>query len=289
MPAPKLTPAEIRAALEKRARRPAGRPRAPKRLPRPVSPDGPERAYVGALRAINRDLVAAVREFLAAPLDAARAEQAQAQAAEVRQDAGPLDGMAGLDFGILKIRLGELAEARGEEIAAEYADRLGRWNSAEIGRVLGLSLATEPPAVRRQLERWRRENVRLISSIAADLHADVRRTVREAAERGTRVETLAADLTERYGVSESRAELIARDQTLKGNADLTRVRHEAAGIERYAWSTSRDERVRPMHQELEGRIFSLDAAPVTNERGDRNHPGGDFQCRCVAIPILDPQ
>lgn len=42
-----------------------------------------------------------------------------------------------------------------------------------------------------------------------------------------------------------------------------------------------------MHQELDGTEQSWDDPPVTNEDGDRNHPGEDYQCRCVAYPILD--
>lgn len=280
-----MTPAEIRAALEARARRSRGKPRAPRRLPRPTPPDSPERAYVAALRRLNRDLVQIVRDFLARPLDAARA--AEAAARQDAPDPDPLAGFAGLDFDALKIRLLRIAEDRGEDLAEEFAGRLGSWNTREMGSVLGLDLNHEPPAVRRVLERFRKENVALITSIAERLHADVRDVVRDAQVRGARVETLAGEIAERYGVSDSRAELIARDQTLKANAELTRVRHEAAGIERYAWSTSRDERVRPMHQDLEGTIHAWDDPPVTNERGDRNHPGQDVSCRCVAIPVLD--
>jgi SPP1 gp7 family putative phage head morphogenesis protein len=266
---------EIRAALEKRARRPKGRPRSPRRLPAPSPPDAVERAYTGALRGLNRSLVAAVRGFLARPFEAAR-----------RQD-DPLDGFAGLDFGLLKIRLGRIAEDAAPEIVEKFAGRIGRWNGREIASILGISLARESPEILAALDAWQRENVALITSIAERLHEDVIETVRDATRAGVRVETLAADLAERYGVSESRAELIARDQTLKANADLTAIRHETAGIERYVWSTSRDERVRPMHADLEGTIHAWDDPPVTNERGDKNHPGGDYQCRCVAIPVLD--
>lgn len=279
-----MSPAEIREALKRRARRPKGKPRAAKRLPKPASPDGPERAYTAALRGLNRDLVASVRAFLARAFRAARAAEAENR----RQDADPLDGFAGLDFGTLKIRLGRIAADAAPELAEKFANRIGAWNGREIASVLGINLSREPAAVERALTEWQRENVSLIASIAERLHADVEETVRDATRRGARVETLASDLAERYGVSESRAELIARDQTLKANADLTAIRHEAAGITRYAWSTSRDERVRPMHADLEGRIFSWDDPPVTNANGDRNHPGGDYQCRCVAIPVLDP-
>lgn len=97
---------------------------------------------------------------------------------------------------------------------------------------------------------------------------------------------LARLVEERAGVSKSHAMLIARDQTLKLHAGIMKLRHQAAGVERYRWSTSMDERVRPMHADLEGQEFSYDDPPETNKDGDTNNPGEDFQCRCVAIPII---
>ena len=281
MPTP--TPEQIRAALERRARRPADHPRSPKRLPRPTPPDGPERGYRAALRRLNKDLVGVVRAFLARPFERARA------ARDERQDAdGDLSAFVGLDFGTLKVRLLRLVHARAPELAETFAGRVGRWNEREIARVMGINLARESPEVLRALDALLEENVNLITSIADRLHADVVETVRDATRRGARVETLATEIAERFGVSQSRAELIAEDQTLTANADLTRIRHEAAGVTRYVWSTSQDERVRPMHAELEGTIQSWDAPPVVREDGTRAHPGGDVHCRCVAIPILDP-
>lgn len=274
-----MTPEEIREALERRARRPGGKPRAAKRLPKPSPPDGPERGYSAALARLNKDLVGVVRAFLARPFERARE----------RQDApGDLDPFAGLDFGTLKIRLGRMVENRAGELAETFGTRAGRWNGREVARVLGINLATSEPAIARALEEWQRENIALITSIADRLHDDVFETVRDATRRGARVETLASELAERYGVSESRARLIAEDQTLSINAELTRIRHETAGISRYAWSTSLDEKVRPTHQALEGRIFSWDAPPVSEPDGSRHHPGQAVRCRCQAIPILDP-
>ena len=97
---------------------------------------------------------------------------------------------------------------------------------------------------------------------------------------GLRVEDLAELIGERVDVSLSRATLIARDQTLKLNGALNALRQTEAGVESYTWSTSRDERVRESHAELEGETFSWDDAP------EPGHPGEDIQCRCVAIPVI---
>jgi SPP1 gp7 family putative phage head morphogenesis protein len=251
-----------------------------RRAPRPSSPRALEASYARALRGLNRDLVGVVARALAPHLArAARLER------EAREDADR-EWFADIDWSLIRVRLGRIV-GRGGPLVDAFGRRLSRWNHANLTEILRIDLTLEPPAVTAALAAMRAENVNLITSIADRLLADVQEVVRESTTRGTRVETLARQIRERYAVSDSRADLIARDQTLKANADLTRLRHEDAGVSRYVWSTSRDERVRPMHADLEGRVFSWSAPPVTNERGDRNHPGGDFQCRCVAIPVLD--
>lgn len=255
------------------ARRPKVR-----RAPRPREPRAVERAYAAALARLTRDMSAAVERALRGPL-------ARAARIEAREDA-PGDPFADLDWAGLRLRLGRISD-RGARIVDQFGRKLRDFNGADIGEILKIDLAQEPPEVAAVLEAWRRENVSLISSIAERLHEDVRGVVREATTRGTRVETLARLIKGRYRVSESRARLIARDQTVKANAALTEQRHKAAGVTRYVWSTSRDERVRDMHAALEGTVHEWTDPPVTNERGDRNHPGEDYQCRCVAIPVLE--
>ena len=267
-----MTPALVarrRAAL-------AGRERDAKR---PTPPLAAAEAYAARLRGLNRDLAREVRRFLAPWLR---------EVAGRREDADPVR------FGDLLVRL-ERIVARRLSIVDEFGERLARVNLADMRDVLRIDLDSEPPRVVRALERWRRENVDLITSIPKRLHADVRDVVRRAAREGTRVEAISAELAERFGVSRSRANLIARDQILKGNADLTRSRCQDAGVTRYRWSTSRDERVRGtpggkwpkgLHYALDGRIFSFDDPPIVNLGGERGNPGEDYQCRCVAIPIL---
>jgi SPP1 gp7 family putative phage head morphogenesis protein len=139
------------------------------------------------------------------------------------------------------------------------------------------------------IDQWVETNVGLIETgLKAEVQEprlrpllqDVSRVVNQAHAEGVRVEVLAHDLKERFGVSDSRAELIARDQTLKLNGQLNRHRQLNAGIEEYIWDTSGDERVRESHARLDGQKFSWHTPPSVG------HPGQDFQCRCSAIPVV---
>ena len=236
----------------------------------PKLPLAEERALERYLTTLTREAADAVREQVARGVSVS--------------DLLPLEQR----LGDIRVRLAEKVQS--SEVS-EIVDALGRRvnarNLADTARVLRMSPDALPPTLRSVLDAFRRENVRLIGSVLDDQIAEVSEIVREAVQTGRRVEDLAADIEARFGVSASRARLIARDQVLKANSAMTQTRMTAVGVTRYRWSTSRDERVRPMHRELEGQIFSWSDPPVTNEKGDRNHPGEDYQCRCLPQAILD--
>lgn len=105
--------------------------------------------------------------------------------------------------------------------------------------------------------------------------------------KGTRAENLKDILQAEYGMSSNHVRFIARQETSLFVARFRQVRYEEAGINQYRWSTSSDERVRPDHRVLDNKIFSWDQPPISNRiTGDRNNPGQDYGCRCVALPVV---
>ncbi|HEV7717128.1 MAG TPA: phage minor head protein [Steroidobacteraceae bacterium] len=153
---------------------------------------------------------------------------------------------------------------------------------------LGIDLLAGEPYLANHLELFVADNVRLITSVA-ETHMDtIRGIVMRAAREGTRASDAAKEIAARTDVSESRAQLIARDQIGSLNGELTQLRQESLGIERYTWVTSRDERVRDDHAELDGTTQSWDDPPVVNQKtGRTGHPGQDINCRCTASPVVD--
>lgn len=271
------------AAPDFRERRRAQRRRRTRgRGPRPTSPRRVEQRYERALVKFSRELIAEVNRTISVYVR-------QAREAAAREDAEIDTGTFGVDFGNLRIRIGRLV--RGKRVSAivdQWGREIAEWNTREMRRLLKIDLAAESVAVQSVLAAARTTNVQLITSIADRLLGDVFRVVTESVINGTRVETLATQIQERYQVSDSRARLIARDQTLKANANLTQERHREAGVTQYVWSSSRDERVREIHANLDGFVFDWNDPPITSEDGSTNHPGEDIQCRCTAIPVLDP-
>jgi SPP1 gp7 family putative phage head morphogenesis protein len=121
--------------------------------------------------------------------------------------------------------------------------------------------------------------------------------VAESVQAQTSYRDLSAQIEHEFGVGRARARLIARDQTLKYNGQVTEQLHKDAGVTSYIWSTSRDERVRGTpggkwprgnHYELDGQRFSYSNPPVVDKKtGRRANPGYDFCCRCVSTPYTD--
>src|SRR5699024_8614667 len=113
--------------------------------------------------------------------------------------------------------------------------------------------------------------------------------VETAQTTGMRVETLRKRIQEAHGISVRRSQVIARDQVLSANAALHRQRQTAAGVDRYEWDTSQDERVRRSRRRVHGEIYAWDSegAPGVGTGGGSAHPGEPIQCRCNAIPLFE--
>lgn len=126
-------------------------------------------------------------------------------------------------------------------------------------------------------------NAGLIKGLSDVTITRVQTTVTNSVLTGGTVRDLRKKLTKDFGFADSRAKVIARDQTAKFNSDLNRFRHVQAGITEYIWRTSRDERVRPLHQRLNGATYEY-GKPTGAEEG--LPPGQPIMCRCIAQAIV---
>jgi len=198
-------------------------------------------------------------------------------------------------FSWMRLNVGEMIR---EENLAPVLDSAGRTvnnhNARELGRVLAIDLRESVPGIRPLIDQWRGRNVGLIESSTLGpmdgirlrpLLDDVSSVVENAHAQGLRVEEVAGQIQERFEVSSRRAELIARDQVLKLNAQINQHRQRSVGVTRYRWVAVGDERTRPRHLELDDSVQSWDSPPEVAP-GRHEHPGGDYQCRCWSDPVL---
>lgn len=233
----------------------------------PQEPRAASMGYIKSLKGITNDLWVTLM-FELSPL--------------IRATAGTReDDLRSFDRTIydrVRVKLYEIVEEKAPAAIDKAADNTSGHNARETKRLLGIDPRRDP-GVAGPLEKFREDNVRLITSIADDQLARVKAVL--DANFGLRAEALAEKLQEQFGATESKAKLIARDQTLKLNGNLSQIRQTNAGIEEYIWTTSGDERVRDSHEANEGKRFRWDVPPV-----ETGHPGQDYQCRCTPYPVI---
>lgn len=165
---------------------------------------------------------------------------------------------------------------------------IAEWKKA-ISKTLGINILEDYYSgsfYQEALEKWISDNVDLIKTIPKESLGKIKELVYRNYMDGRTNTDIIKELQRQYGVDKRHARLIARDQTGKLNARITRYQQTDAGISRYKWSDSSDARVRDSHKRLNGHIFSWDNPPET-DGGRHCHPGEDYQCRCCAIPVFD--
>lgn len=159
------------------------------------------------------------------------------------------------------------ANVRGITVAPELTPEQKRRVSAEYTNNVHL-----------EVQDWMREEI-----------TRLRKRVQEQAQAGVRYESMIEDIQKSYGVTQNKARFIARQETSLLMTKLAQTRYESAGVNEYKWQCvngSPAHPVRPMHKNLDGRVFRWDTPPIVDESGNRKNPGQDYNCRCRAIPVV---
>ena len=247
------------------------------------------RAYVRALRTETETRLLGRLPSLAQERDAIRLDDWDGVVADV------IDGLT--VFGRRRAeRIGAGLIARAEDISG--------WTRAQFNRsvraVIGVDIfsGADGEGLRIALRSWARENARLITDVTEKTMTDIEGITQRGLRGGRSHGDIAGDIRKQFGLADSRAKLIARDQVSKLNGQITQQRNEALGITRYEWSTSSDERVRGSHRILNGLLCRWDDETVYSDDGGETwksrasigayigHPGQDVQCRCISSPDL---
>lgn len=146
----------------------------------------------------------------------------------------------------------EITEQMKESIVKEYNDNMDKF-----------------------IKNWTVENIKKLRGI-----------VEKNSLAGYRAENLVKGIMKNRSVSMAKATFLAKQETSLFVSKLREERYKDVGVRRYRWSSSKDERVRDRHKDLDGKVFDWDNPPIVDDKGRRAHPGEDFGCRCVAIPQI---
>ena len=196
-----------------------------------------------------------------------------------------------LSFG-LENRLANLADQTRKRSIRE-------WRRA-VRQTLGIDIMQDyfmGEFYRKALTLWTVTNVDLIKTIPKTALVEMQNIVKDGWRQGITNTAIGKQIQRAYGVNRRKAHFIARDQMAKLNADLSQKQQQDAGVKEYVWRTSGDERVRGNpggkwadssgnHYKLDGKRFAWNDPPEVAP-GRKAHPGQDYQCRCVSLPVFN--
>lgn len=258
------------------------------------NPDGAEREYTRIMLALHRSLVADTNKYIL-PALATLSEQRQN---EMNQDSWlddwqqrikELEAVAKMHVEKAKDKLPMIFKSISDKNQKEFERIVKLKTGITLPPVmdgvpkykLGINPFRSEPFLIPLREQWIKTNTDLIVTYPTKFYADIVGDVERGFSNGWSVKQLKQQLQKRYEMSDYRATLIAQDQILKANADLTEQRLKSAGVEKYIWRTSNDSRVRPEHAARNGKTFRFDNPPPDGNAGK------PIRCRCYAEPIFD--
>lgn len=173
------------------------------------------------------------------------------------------------------------------------------WRSAAAassrGRAIyeALMMETGPnTAVGQSISAIVAENSKLIVTCPHDMALRFSKLARQREFEGVRPDEITEEIMkEARHLREFEARRIARTESAKASTALVQSRAEAMGLDFYIWRTAHDGRVRAQHEKMDGMICRWSDPPdpesMAGERSyGRYHPGGIFNCRCIALPII---
>ena len=198
----------------------------------------------------------------------------------------------------------DLADMQARALAAAVVGKVDKTTQGAIEKIVGDAMGVDlvkilsTEGLTNIIDAGIAANVQLITSIPRNYLDKVQMIITQEGTKGRSGNSLIKQIQDVYPVTENRARMIARDQTAKLNGDISRQRQVSAGIRGYRWRTVGDNAVRESHKERNGKFYAWNPEDVGKrledgsvmldpEAEDIGHPGEDYQCRCIAEPVIE--
>lgn len=166
--------------------------------------------------------------------------------------------------------------------AFKYTDSAMRQALKDAGWTVKFEMT---PVVREAYEASLAENIGLIRSIPQQYLQQVEGIAMRSYTAGRDLAGMVKDLHKLYPKAADRCVLIARDQSNKANAVVTRTRQEELGIVEAIWMHSHAGKVpRPDHVAANGRRYKVAEGCLIS--GEYIRPGELINCRCTSRSVL---
>lgn len=150
----------------------------------------------------------------------------------------------------------KLTDFKANEIAQRYTENLDFW-----------------------VKDWTKENI-----------TRMREVVGQMAIEGKSRNEVAEYISKEFGIAQRHAVFLARNETAIATTSYLEAKYKEEGFTFFRWHTNIDGRERPLHKELNGKIFRFDEPPIIDERtGQRGLPGETYNCRCTMSPMASKE
>lgn len=252
---------------------------------KPVRPNvGVELAYQRALLALVDDMNNSVLYWIGSAYNA--------NPTALAQDAAPVEE--------LRKAMKKLARRwirNFDEAAQKIADAFATQSTAQAERSMakalkdaGFAVPFKPTAAMKDaFDSVVVENVALIKSIPSQQFTAIEGAVMRSVQAGRDLKTLREELLALGAKSKNRAALIAKDQSNKATAVMTKARRLSLGLTKAKWRHSRGGvHPRKSHVEADGTVYDIAVGCLID--GEYIMPGEKINCRCtssVVIPGID--
>ncbi|PZL78237.1 phage head morphogenesis protein [Enterococcus plantarum] len=182
------------------------------------------------------------------------------------------------------LSLGALGNSDANKISSKYLNGISTFSKTNVNSQLsakGINPVEKESWLKEYMNSKIAENVSYITNIRDEYTTKFEQIIYRGVTSGQSSKEMRDELVNLVGMSEDRAQFIARDQTGSILGQLNAKRHQRAGLIAFIWSDSGDERVRQSHHERNGKIYYYADDPLL--------PGTDYGCRCVAEPLDDDE
>lgn len=177
--------------------------------------------------------------------------------------------------------------------AKEIADWFVNTANVSTTKALMSAIKKTVPTVKMQMSRKTEnilkaltaENVALITNMPPLFFSKVEGSVMRAMQEGRDLATLKSEIKAAGVACDSRADLIARDQSNKATSVINRARQADLGITKAVWLHMRGgKEPRQSHIDANEKEFELSKGLLID--GEYIQPGEEINCGCVAAPII---
>ena len=92
-------------------------------------------------------------------------------------------------------------------------------------------------------------------------------------------------ISDRVEAAKRKADFLAKNETNRMVNKYKMEEYKTYGITQYIWQTKEDDKVRPYHAALNGKVIDYDDPPVQDRYGNKAHAGMYYGCRCKQRPL----